>query len=708
MPLKLSGSLEISGSIVATGGITVSGSIASASFATTAISASQAQNAVSASFATTAITASFANAFTVAGSLTAQTLVVQTVTSSVVYSSGSNVFGNNISNTHQFTGSVLITGSSSIVGSLSGTSATFSGNGRFNGSLNINGAAIADRMFQVTGTAFTTGITQFGMVLNPTFNGTISNVFGVYAGNNFGTGTITNSYNLYVEGTSVGSSTVINRWGIYQAGTSDRNYFAGNTLIKTTTDNGTDALQVAGSGNFSSSVTAGGRITSGPGAFRVGGFYIPYGGSTASRNWAVTNDEIVFGDFSIITSTTQTGDVNLYRLYINPSGNVGIGTTSPFNFGGGHRTLDIRGGTTSSIGAVFAGNSDRSAVLGFYINPATGGIVGTSSNHYLQLVTNDAERVRITSGGNVGIGTTSPFDFGGGHRTLDIRGGTTSSIGAVFAGNSDRSAVLGFYINPAAGGTVGTSSNHYLQLVTNDMERVRITSGGNVGIGTATPNSNADRTLQLHNGGTGSTYLKISNSTSGNGINDGLDIGEINSDTYIINRENGFMAFWTNSTERMRITSDGNVGIGTINPNGGRLHIGDSGDDNTGIYINNNTFGHFFQKFAYQGNIVGSISYNGSNTVYTTTSDYRLKQDLKDYNGLSVISAIKTYDCEWKSDKTRAYGVVAHELQEIIPYAVVGDKDGKEMQGVDYSKIVPVLVKAIQELKAEIDELKSN
>jgi hypothetical protein len=52
-------------------------------------------------------------------------------------------------------------------------------------------------------------------------------------------------------------------------------------------------------------------------------------------------------------------------------------------------------------------------------------------------------------------------------------------------------------------------------------------------------------------------------------------------------------------------------------------------------------------------------------------------------------------------------GVIAHELQEVLPYAVQGEKDGKDMQGVDYSKIVPILVKAIQELKAEIDELKN-
>jgi hypothetical protein len=104
---------------------------------------------------------------------------------------------------------------------------------------------------------------------------------------------------------------------------------------------------------------------------------------------------------------------------------------------------------------------------------------------------------------------------------------------------------------------------------------------------------------------------------------------------------------------------------------------------------------------------VGSIFTDGSSTSYNTSSDYRLKQDLKDYNGIDLISKIKTYDYEWKSDNTRSFGVLAHELQEIIPYAVTGEKDAKEMQSVDYSKLVPVLVKAIQEQQAQIEELKA-
>jgi hypothetical protein len=100
--LVATGSAIVSGFSTITGDLTVLGSINGSI-----------GNAVSASYASTS---SFADDFTVAGTLTAQKIVVQTVTSSVVYSSGSNVFGNNISNTQVMTGSVSITGSLTVNG----------------------------------------------------------------------------------------------------------------------------------------------------------------------------------------------------------------------------------------------------------------------------------------------------------------------------------------------------------------------------------------------------------------------------------------------------------------------------------------------------------------------------------------------------------------------------------------------------------------
>ena len=192
--------------------------------------------------------------------------------------------------------------------------------------------------------------------------------------------------------------------------------------------------------------------------------------------------------------------------------------------------------------------------------------------------------------------------------------------------------------------------------------------------------------------------------------------------------QSGFATtFGAGGGERMRITSGGNVLINTttdtygakltglLNDNGYVITAIKQGTFGSAILARvDNTNSDYVRFFYTSANTqTGSINTNGTTTTYNVTSDYRLKQDLKDYKGLELVSAIKTYDYEWKSDKSRMYGVVAHELQEIIPYAVQGKKDeidenGKEkMQSVDYSKIVPILVKAIQEQQAQIKELKA-
>jgi hypothetical protein len=113
-------------------------------------------------------------------------------------------------------------------------------------------------------------------------------------------------------------------------------------------------------------------------------------------------------------------------------------------------------------------------------------------------------------------------------------------------------------------------------------------------------------------------------------------------------------------------------------------------------------------QFLHTGTSVGSITSNTSATAYNTSSDYRLKEDLQDFVGLDMVSKIPVYDFKWKTDESRSYGVMAHELQEVLPQAVSGEKDAEEMQSVDYSKIVPLLVKSIQELTAKVEMLEKN
>jgi hypothetical protein len=163
--------------------------------------------------------------------------------------------------------------------------------------------------------------------------------------------------------------------------------------------------------------------------------------------------------------------------------------------------------------------------------------------------------------------------------------------------------------------------------------------------------------------------------------------------------------------ERMRITSDGAVLVGASSaPSSSTSGVALQNPRLLGPTLfssGNVSDNRTFIQFINANGVVGSISTSGTLTSYNITSDYRLKQDFKDFNGLDLVSSIKTYDYEWKADNKRMYGVIAHELAEILPYAVHGEKDAKEMQSVDYSKLVPIMVKAIQELKLEIEELKN-
>jgi hypothetical protein len=169
-------------------------------------------------------------------------------------------------------------------------------------------------------------------------------------------------------------------------------------------------------------------------------------------------------------SGTANGAISwIERMRITCTGNVGIGACTPTGgISGTETALEILNSNVSVIALTSTSASGKKYQM---YSSNDGGLFfrdGTSS----------VQRMMISTLGNIGIGTTSPFNFGSGHRTLDVRGDTNSSIGALFVGNCDRSAVLGAYINPGAGATVGTSTNHYLQLVTCDVERVRITSNG--------------------------------------------------------------------------------------------------------------------------------------------------------------------------------------------------------------------------------------
>jgi hypothetical protein len=270
-------------------------------------------------------------------------------------------------------------------------------------------------------------------------------------------------------------------------------------------------------------------------------------------------------------------------------------------------------------------------------------------------------------------------------------------------------------------------------------------NGTNVGIGTSPDASNklvVDGSLRvvdniyLNTGtsnsivGTGGGIEFYTNSTKRVDIDMSGDLQVLNNLQFstggnnLITGSSGNMVFKTNNVERMSIGVSGAIVLTVPTPNIGfdvegtsRFYQDETTLSSPAIIARHNgaeTSSTFATMIEFQDDgaaVRGSIKTSGTSTQYNTSSDYRLKKNFKDFNGLNLVSQIPVYDFNWKvgvdPDEGQAWGVKAHELQEVLPNAVSGEKDGDEMQGVDYSKIVPVLIKAIQELQEEIRLLKN-
>jgi hypothetical protein len=114
--------------------------------------------------------------------------------------------------------------------------------------------------------------------------------------------------------------------------------------------------------------------------------------------------------------------------------------------------------------------------------------------------------------------------------------------------------------------------------------------------------------------------------------------------------------------------------------------------------------------FSYNGALIGNITQSGTTAVlYNVTSDRRLKDNITDADSASdLIDAIKVRQFDWKSDGNhQRYGMIAQELHEVAPEAVHSPVDPDDMMAVDYSKLVPMLVKEIQSLRVRLNALEN-
>jgi hypothetical protein len=282
--------------------------------------------------------------------------------------------------------------------------------------------------------------------------------------------------------------------------------------------------------------------------------------------------------------------------------------------------------------------------------------------------------------------------------------GTTGIAGV--DGSAATPAVQGADTNtgvfyPAAD-TVGVS--------TGGTERMRIDSSGNVLVGTTGNPASAKFFVA------GTSAFGTAAAPEGQLTSDGTN-------AYLDARlTGGGLIFRTNgSSERMRIDSSGNVLVGgtSVVQNSKVLSVAPL-STKVGIVVqNSDVFSGtmYFEGFVNSaGNLAGYIAHTGTTTVsYTSVSDYRLKENVVPMSGaLSKVQALKPCTYKWKSDGTSGQGFIAHELQEIIPDCVVGNKDAVDSdgnpkyQGVDTSFLVATLTAAIQEQQALITQLQAD
>jgi hypothetical protein len=216
--------------------------------------------------------------------------------------------------------------------------------------------------------------------------GTQRFVFGLAtASNNYILGSIAGQFCITTH--SIGDI-LFGMWQGVQATEAMRLSTASNLIVGSSTDNG-NRLQIQGSGSFSNSV-----ISSSSAFGNIGGFYLNFGGSGFSRSWRIINDTNSFGDFDIQQSTTQTGSTYSTRLYISPTGNLGLGVV-PSAWGGSYND----GAFQMKLGAALVNNNanDVHLVNNCYFN-------GTN---WIYQSTNSSSRYEQFNGGHFWLNASS-------------------------------------------------------------------------------------------------------------------------------------------------------------------------------------------------------------------------------------------------------------------------------------------------------------
>ena len=373
-----------------------------------------------------------------------------------------------------------------------------------------------------------------------------------------------------------------------------------------------------------------------------------------------------------------------------------------------HHAAEIRAYVDTGIGS-----NDTPGYLTFHTNGGT---------------TTTTERLRITNGGRVHIRPSNTFyamnsqstdlviGDGGGGRGLTIwtaSGADNQTIS--FQTNESLSRAEG-EISYGPTNTTTSNDRNAMMFRTNSSERMRITSAGDVCINCTSATGN----LQVMDTEANVPHIRIETSDGGNKR---LDL-KVESSDGVISAEQSAQELHLRSTSNTTFSINGSQEF-KISSTNGRLERSfgggsGSGSDLDGMWFNNDqaatgTFVRFWQTSGgYGANQIGSISHTANNTAYNTSSDYRLKENINAItDAITRLKTLKPSRFNFKTEPSVTVdGFIAHEVTA-VPEAITGTKDEVDSngdplyQGIDQSKLVPLLTAALQEAVTKIETLET-
>jgi hypothetical protein len=469
-------------------------------------------------------------------------------------------------------------------------------------------------------------------------------------------------------------------------------------------------------------------------------------GVLTANGGAVFNETGADVDFRVESDTVD------HALFVQGSdGFVGIGTSSPnYNLaiGGVYQSVNTDLISVTDTATIYRGTPDGTgfehakilsgrdttsftygSFLSFYTEGKNSGTTDTS-----------VERMRIDSSGNLLVGGTS--EFAASATTITPNGDFRSILNSGTGGDTFISAISG--VSNGYQISVDASNNQTYKWHNGSSQSMTLDSSGNLLVGTTTTSAGRHLTIgnatapaqSFQQGGTEKFLFGISG-----GINGGVT-GTASGD-YFARTTGGKMLFSTDDgvTAHAVIDSSGNVGIGTSSPGGSKVVV-EAVPSGTTYLAKWSATGGTALYLEVGGSAVGSITCTASATAYNTSSDYRLKEDEVPMTGATErVKALRPINFAWKVDGSRVDGFLAHEAAEVVPECVTGTKDAMrdeeyevtaaieevrdedgnvtteavaavmgtrsvpDYQGIDQSKLVPLLTAALQEAITKIEDL---